>query len=346
MYSLKYDIYTPLDSFHRYEHVETDLVLGGRNDQKPFFSIMIPTYKRIDTLVLSVESALGQVGFDNYEIVIVDNDSNGINGETRAYLSGITSDKIKYYVNRENIGMCGNWNRCIKMCSGKYIIMLHDDDMLAPDCLKTLYEVIIRSDYPTVLGVGYEVFNESHIPQFQKSSKVSFQYIDKKDFFFGESLNIAGLTFKKDFMYKMGGFADEYYPNEDSYFIYQAIVHGKVVKISNVLAGYRVEDNLSLKDDTLEKIVYMTEKMRETISMYEPFAKRFMRKYDLEYLYDYIQGANRYWSKDLDYRKIFKMCEMKRDKTNRFKIFRLKLKILYYKNIKMRWKKKYILHID
>lgn len=333
MYSLEYDIYTPLDSFHKYEHVGTELILGSMNEQEPFFSIMIPTYNRVDTIIAAVESALGQIGFDNYEVVIADNDPEGMNGETKAFLTSLSSGKIRYYVNNKNIGMCGNWNRCIEMCRGKYIVMLHDDDMLGPYCLKTLYEVILKSDHPTVLGVGYEVFGDNRRPQFYKPDKVSFQYINKKDFFFGESLNIAGMTFERDFIYKMGGFADEYYPNEDSYFIYQAIVHGRVVRIPYVLAGYRVEDNLSLKDDTLEKIIYMTEKMRENISLYEPFAKRFMEKYDLEYLYDYIQGANRYWSANISCESIFNRCDMRRRKINYFKLLYVKCFLFYYKKI-------------
>lgn len=345
MYEIKYDLYLPLKSFEKYRNVNTELVLGSRTAKTPFFSIMIPTYKRADTIVLSVNSALNQLGFDDYEIVIVDNDPQGAYGETKEFLSQLKTQKMCYYVNQKNIGLCGNWNRCVEFCRGQYIVMLHDDDILSPYCLKTLYDVIIKTNNPTVLGVGYHIFQKDSVPDFKKTERVSFHYIEKEDFFWGESVNIAGLAFRRDFINSMGGFADEYYPNEDSYFIYQAIVHGQVVKIEQQLAGYRVENNLSIKGDTLKEIICMTEKMRENIALYESFAQRFMKYFDTEYLYEYIQGANQYWSQHLDCQQIFEACHMKRKKINFFKIVYIKIKLLFYKQIKLRFMKRYRMDI-
>ncbi len=341
MYKIEYDIYCPRNSFEKYKNIGTELIFGGKKDKTPFFSIMIPTYKRADTIVLSVHSALEQVGFDDYEIIVVDNESSDVCTETRDVMAQIKSDKLFYYVNKSNLGMCGNWNRCVELCSGQYIVMLHDDDILSPYCLKTLYEVIEQANKPTIVGVGYENFKESSVPIFRQKKKVSYIHIEKKDFFWGESLNIAGLTFQRDFIMKMGGFADEYYPNEDSYFIYQAIVHGKVIKIHQVMAGYRVENNLSLKGDTLKKIICMTEKMREVIATHEPFAQRFMKNYDVEYLYDYVIGANQYWSQKIDYHEILEACQMKRKQIKTLKLLYVKWKKLYYKKITLRLKRKY-----
>ena len=34
---------------------------------------------------------------------------------------------MKYYKNEKNIGMYGNWNRCIELSNGEYLTILNDD---------------------------------------------------------------------------------------------------------------------------------------------------------------------------------------------------------------------------
>lgn len=47
---------------------------------------------------------------------------------------------ISYYKNADNLGMVGNWNRLFTLAKGKYVVMLHDDDLLLPtflsECVK------------------------------------------------------------------------------------------------------------------------------------------------------------------------------------------------------------------
>ena len=50
----------------------------------------------------------------------------------REYDSVENTYTLKFlYVNKENIGMIGNWNRGFELANTKYVAMLHDDDMLA-----------------------------------------------------------------------------------------------------------------------------------------------------------------------------------------------------------------------
>ena len=40
------------------------------------------------------------------------------------------------YHNDKNLGMSGNWNRCLSLCTGKYAKLVCADDILSPDALK------------------------------------------------------------------------------------------------------------------------------------------------------------------------------------------------------------------
>jgi glycosyltransferase involved in cell wall biosynthesis len=100
----------------------------------PYISICIPTYNGEKYLVECLESCISQT-YSNYEIVICD---DGSKDGTPALLETFQkrSDRIKFYKNEKNLGLVGNWNRCIEKSSGEWIKFVFQDDHIAPDCLR------------------------------------------------------------------------------------------------------------------------------------------------------------------------------------------------------------------
>ena len=45
---------------------------------------------------------------------------------------------IKYYQNEKNIGLFGNWNRCVELSTSKWVAMLHSDDEILDDYFEKL----------------------------------------------------------------------------------------------------------------------------------------------------------------------------------------------------------------
>ena len=142
-------------------------ILGCKfsKNNAPYFTIAIPTFKRISTLSESIESALKQVGFDNYNIIVCDNNPER-NDETELFMSKYAHEsKLSYYKHTENLGMAGNWNKCALLSEAEHIILLHDDDILSPYALNTFYEILkgIKDDWASIkAGVikffGYRSF--------------------------------------------------------------------------------------------------------------------------------------------------------------------------------------------
>lgn len=298
------DIYDFRNSFDDYKHVESKRLIEGKV-QTPFFTIMIPTYKRAETIKAAISSALAQSEFDDFEVLIINNAFEEGEDETGKAILSFGSEKISYYVNEDNIGLCGNWNRCIEKAKGQYIVMLHDDDVISPYTLKALYDTILKYGNPVMLGCSNATFTSRKMPVFDRPDRLVVRKITKEGFYHGRYLGIVGMTFRKDIAIEVGGFADEYYPNEDTIFIYQMMLKGCVLNIENVLVGYRTEINLTTSGDTLKKIVIMTERMRRSIAKREGFAAEWLKKYDKADLYSYIQGANRCWNGNIDYKEIF-----------------------------------------
>ena len=75
------------------EYDESIKVIGGKKCDSIFFTIIIPTYCRADLIQYAISSAINQKSFDNYEIIVVDNEP--YNGEKNA-----TQISVEKYVDK------------------------------------------------------------------------------------------------------------------------------------------------------------------------------------------------------------------------------------------------------
>ena len=104
----------PEDNISRIAGRPAQLIWGRHWETPPFVTIAIPAYRRQALLKQALESALGQVGFEEYQILIVDDSplQEGESSETEAMIREYADDRILYYRNPENLGLMDNWNMC------------------------------------------------------------------------------------------------------------------------------------------------------------------------------------------------------------------------------------------
>ena len=102
----------------------------------PQVSICIPTFNAASYVGATIDSVLKQK-FQDFEIVIVDNCSTD---HTEAIVAEhmLLSEKIIFYKNEQNLGMAGNFNKCLEYARGEYIKYLCADDLLLPHCLEKM----------------------------------------------------------------------------------------------------------------------------------------------------------------------------------------------------------------
>ena len=115
---------------------------GAHRQQTPFVSVVITTYKRPQWLKVALDSVLAQEGFDDFEIVVVDNEcaENLQETETSALMRTFNDEKIIYY--RNKISAISRTNTAIACAKTPYICILHDDDFLAPQHLRVMVGVL------------------------------------------------------------------------------------------------------------------------------------------------------------------------------------------------------------
>lgn len=126
----------------------------------PKVSVCIPTYNNANFLQQAVESVLGQ-SYQDFEIVIVDNCSTD---QTSILVEDLQKDndgRIRFYKNDQNIGLTGNFNKCLKYAEGENIKFLCSDDVLLPECLEKMVAVLDANQSVTLVCSGRLIVNEA-----------------------------------------------------------------------------------------------------------------------------------------------------------------------------------------
>jgi glycosyltransferase involved in cell wall biosynthesis len=112
----------------------------------PFFSIIIPTRQRHDTLPFSIKTVLCQ-DFLDYELIIFDNCSSP---ETHNVVKSFQDDRIMYFRSNVPLAMSDSWETAISKASGQYIILFGDDDGLIKGSLKYLFNMLQKVDHQVI----------------------------------------------------------------------------------------------------------------------------------------------------------------------------------------------------
>jgi GT2 family glycosyltransferase len=98
---------------------------------KSVWSVMVPVHNRTAHLRQCLESVLAaSIPRERMQIAVVDDSTANPNVE--AEVRAIAGARVEFHRNEQNLGMAGNWNRCIAVARGALVHILHDDDYVSP----------------------------------------------------------------------------------------------------------------------------------------------------------------------------------------------------------------------
>jgi len=139
-YKIKYD----LENTNVIPPVEEGIV-------RPLWSVMIPTFNPKNFIFETLESVLSQFpGKDKMQIEIVDDCSDKVN--IPELIGDIGKGIIGYHRLPKNVGHSFNFTEALRRSKGKYIHILHDDDLVKPGFYKKFEEIF--EAYPDI-GAAY-----------------------------------------------------------------------------------------------------------------------------------------------------------------------------------------------
>jgi glycosyltransferase involved in cell wall biosynthesis len=105
-------------------------------------TIAIPTLNRATYLKIALDSALSQT-YRDLEIVVSNNASAD---GTATLLTSISDPRLRVIEQKSTLGMMENWNACLSMASGKYFLLLSDDDILEPAAIEEMVNAFEDSE--------------------------------------------------------------------------------------------------------------------------------------------------------------------------------------------------------
>jgi glycosyltransferase involved in cell wall biosynthesis len=130
----------------------------------PFFSIIIPTRNRYETLLYAIRTVMGQ-NFDSFELIIADNSDPANLPEVELIGEYLKDERVKYCRPDSILSMSDNWEFAVTKAVGEFIIIFGDDDGLVTGALKKIHTIIKGANAPLVSWARVEYSWPDRVPQ-------------------------------------------------------------------------------------------------------------------------------------------------------------------------------------
>lgn len=235
------------------------------------FSIIIPAYKRA-FLSEAIESVLKQ-SFGDFELVIVDDCSPEHLDEI---ISEFKDVRIRSFRNSENTGpekLVCNWNKCLDLCTGEFVICMGDDDKLCPDCLETYRSMIQRHPHVNLFHGRTRIIDaggnctamQEERPEIESALSMLLPRLEGKR----ANQYIGDFCFRRSTLLEHGGFAFLPYAwGSDDLTAFQCAIKSGVCNSREVCFQYRESDlTISSNGHNEEKINATAELVDRYISL-------------------------------------------------------------------------------
>ncbi len=268
------------DCFAKTSSVRSILLYGDPEViEKPWLTVLVPTYKRADLLEQALNSVLDQWHTDFFwDVVVVDNEPyDGKPNDTEKLIRRLDNPRILYYRNSEHMRPGDNFNRGIFLARGQWVTMLHDDDLLIASALQNL-DKLIRF-YEKKPGKPLGAISTSYV-QFEYdpdkeeakidipgiNSYVSFLPTDYKLYKLthhnilitahtGGSIPSNGTTFNREAVLDVGGFNDDFGISADLILFYCLENKYSVYYMLTPMGFYRWGCNTMVKPESTYRTI-------------------------------------------------------------------------------------------
>lgn len=219
-------------------------------------SVIMSTYKENESLLKeAIESILNQT-YHNFEfIVILDNPENEMH---KKVINGYAEkdNRIKFFVNKENIGLTSSLNKGLQLARGDYICRMDADDISIQDRFEKQYYCLVNNNYDLIGGIT-QMINESGKPIYSiKKIPTNIKKI-KKALNYGQCIAHPTWFGKKEVFDTLQGYRNMPLC-EDYDFTLRAILHGfKISNLNETVLKYRMTSDSISRSNLYEQYLYM-----------------------------------------------------------------------------------------
>ena len=126
----------------------------------PRFDIMLPYYGDVSLMQDAVRSVLAQDG-DDWRLTVVD---DGTEPDVPAWFEELADPRVRYLRNEHNLGVTGNFNRCLQLAEYDRVVMMGCDDLLHSNYLRVVRAALAEHPDAAMVQPGVVVIDAAGRP--------------------------------------------------------------------------------------------------------------------------------------------------------------------------------------
>lgn len=208
----------------------------------PQVAIAVPLFNSERYIKKTIISVLNQI-YKNFSLILIDNCSTD---NSANIIKTFDDSRIVYFKNKTNLGMYGNFNRCLEETQGyDYVLMLCSDDTILPDYIQS--KIFMFESHPELVMVcnstqvqtaeGRNLFIRKNMPSGIWNGKEILRRSRIYGNIFGEP---SCVMFRGSILYSIGHFDDKFlYAIDWEYYVRVASL-GYVGFIDRPLSTFRI----------------------------------------------------------------------------------------------------------
>lgn len=169
---------------------------------RPLFSVVMPIYRPPLHLLKEAVLSVQNQHFSDWELCLADDASQ--DADLSAYLRQIAQEdpRIKVMVRAKNGHISAASNSALELATGRYVVLLDQDDILADDALAVVAHAVIAQPDVKMLFSDEDRMNEEGTEWFAPYFKPDFNY----DLLLAQNMISHLGVFDRELMREIGGF--------------------------------------------------------------------------------------------------------------------------------------------
>ncbi|MFD7913409.1 glycosyltransferase family 2 protein [Streptomyces sp. NPDC059752] len=124
------------------------------------FEILLPYYGDVALMQDAVRSVLAQDG-DDWRLTVVD---DGREPGVPEWFEQLADPRVRYLRNERNLGVTGNFNRCVELAEYEYLVLMGCDDLMHPNYLQVVRATADREPAAAMIQPGVQVIGTDGLP--------------------------------------------------------------------------------------------------------------------------------------------------------------------------------------
>lgn len=226
----------------------------------PLISVILPVYNAEKFLKQAIESVLSQ-SFTEFEIILI---NDGSTDDSEKEIKAFNDSRIRYFLNKTNLGLIDTLNKAIGLSRGKYIARMDADDICEPNRFEKQYKHLESNPDVVICGSWARIIDESNATKGRIKRIDSNELIRANMLFTTPFIHPTVMIRREIFDTHLYNANAKHCEDLELWVRLSQNLHYKFHNLPNYLLKYRIHSsNISVTQND-----YQTEKRKELIKPY------------------------------------------------------------------------------